>query len=65
MVERIKGLSAVVDLFVIAEAGYIGVEALLPLVQCAGGALVYYAGLDSFLESPHILGLFAPKVGLF
>ena len=33
MVERIKGLSAVVDLFVIAEDGYVGVEALLPLVQ--------------------------------
>jgi hypothetical protein len=33
MVERIKGLSAVVDLFVIAEEGYLGVEALLPLVQ--------------------------------
>ena len=47
MVERIKGLSAVVDLFVIAEAGYIGVEALLPLVQCAGGTMIYYPGLDS------------------
>jgi len=33
MVERIKSISAVVDLFVIAEEGFIGVEALLPLVQ--------------------------------
>jgi len=47
MVERIKSISAVVDLFVIAEEGFIGVEALLPLVQCAGGALVYYPGLDT------------------
>ena len=47
MAERIKGLSAVVDLFVIAEEGYVGVEALLPLVQCAGGTMIYYPGLDS------------------
>jgi hypothetical protein len=37
MVERIKALSAVVDLFVIAEEGFVGVEALLPLVQVCEG----------------------------
>ena len=47
MVERVKALAAVVDLFVIGEEGYVGVEACLPLAQVAGGTVVYYQGLDT------------------
>ena len=47
MAERLKKMAAVLDLYVVAEEGFVGVEALCPVVQCAGGTLVYYSGIDT------------------
>jgi len=45
--ERVMAMSASVDVFIIAEDPYVGVDALQGLVQCTGGTMVYYAGLDT------------------
>ena len=47
LVDRVTSISAVVDLFVIAEEGYVGVDAMIPMVECAGGTMVYYPGIDT------------------
>lgn len=47
LAERVVALSACVDIFIIAEQGYIGVDAMAPLVQSVGGTLVYYSGLGT------------------
>uniref|UniRef100_A0A7S0EQM2 Protein transport protein SEC23 n=1 Tax=Hanusia phi TaxID=3032 RepID=A0A7S0EQM2_9CRYP len=47
LVDRITSMSAVVDLFVIAEEGYVGVDAMIPMVECAGGTMIYYPGIDT------------------
>lgn len=47
LAERVVALSACVDIFIIAEQGYIGVDAMAPLAQSVGGTLVYYSGLGT------------------
>eukprot|EP00281_Chroomonas_sp_CCMP1168_P026358 CAMPEP_0206221612 /NCGR_PEP_ID=MMETSP0047_2-20121206/5511_1 /ASSEMBLY_ACC=CAM_ASM_000192 /TAXON_ID=195065 /ORGANISM="Chroomonas mesostigmatica_cf, Strain CCMP1168" /LENGTH=720 /DNA_ID=CAMNT_0053644365 /DNA_START=125 /DNA_END=2287 /DNA_ORIENTATION=+ len=45
--QRVVALSACVDLFVIAETGYVGVDALAPMVECVGGSMTFYTGLGT------------------
>ena len=47
LASRVAALNACVDLFVVAEEAYVGVDALRPLVQNTGGSLIYYSGLDT------------------
>ncbi len=47
LAQRVVGLSACVDILIIAEEGYVGVEVLAPLVERVGGTLVYYPGLGT------------------
>uniref|UniRef100_A0A7S0WBM9 Protein transport protein SEC23 n=1 Tax=Hemiselmis tepida TaxID=464990 RepID=A0A7S0WBM9_9CRYP len=42
LADRVVALSACVDLFVVSEEGYAGIDALLPLVEKSGGTLVHY-----------------------
>jgi hypothetical protein len=59
---RAAALAASVDLFVVAEQGYVGVEALRPLVSATGGTLIYYSGLDTSALPQDLFRIFSRPI---